>query len=44
MREEAAAVIAQAQVLEGLKEGDEVVLHPGDKVKEGVAIAPRHAN
>jgi HlyD family secretion protein len=34
----------EAEVLEGLKEGDEVVLHPGDKVKEGVAIAPRQAN
>jgi len=33
----------EAEVLDGLKEGDEVVVHPGDKIKEGVAIVPRTA-
>jgi HlyD family secretion protein len=31
----------EAEVLEGLKPGEQVLLHPGDKVKDGVAIAPR---
>jgi HlyD family secretion protein len=31
----------EAEVLEGLAEGDRVVVHPGDKIKDGVAIAPR---
>lgn len=30
-----------AQVLEGLKAGEEVVLHPGDKVKDGIRIEGR---
>lgn len=33
----------EAEVIEGLKEGDEVVLHPGDKIKEGVEVVPRTA-
>lgn len=32
----------QAQVLEGLAEGDAVVIHPGDRVAEGVRLAPRN--
>jgi HlyD family secretion protein len=31
----------EAEVLSGLEEGEQVVVHPGDKVKEGVAVAPR---
>lgn len=31
----------EAQVLDGLADGDEVVVHPGDKVRDGVAIVPR---
>ncbi len=31
----------EAEVLDGLREGDHVVLHPGDKVKDGVAVVPR---
>jgi HlyD family secretion protein len=31
----------EAEVLEGLAEGEQVVLHPGDKIKDGSAIAPR---
>jgi HlyD family secretion protein len=30
-----------AQVVGGLKAGDEIVLHPNDQVKEGVRVAPR---
>jgi HlyD family secretion protein len=30
-----------AEVLEGLAEGDRVVLHPGDKVREGVGLRAR---
>ena len=30
-----------AEVLSGLSEGDRVVLHPSDRVKEGVAVAER---
>jgi HlyD family secretion protein len=31
----------EAEVLEGLAEGEQVVLHPSDKIKDGTAIAPR---
>jgi HlyD family secretion protein len=31
----------EAEVLGGLAEGEQVVLHPGDKLKDGSAIAPR---
>jgi HlyD family secretion protein len=31
----------EAEVLSGLKEGEEVVLHPGDQVKDGVRITER---
>lgn len=31
----------QAQVLEGLAEGDRVIMHPGDAVQEGSKVAPR---
>lgn len=31
----------EAEVLGGLSEGDQVILHPSDKIKDGVAIAPR---
>jgi HlyD family secretion protein len=31
----------EAQVLDGLKEGEQVVLHPGDKIKPGVSIVSR---
>jgi HlyD family secretion protein len=30
-----------AEVLEGLEEGDQVILNPGDKIKEGVAVVSR---
>ena len=30
-----------AEVLSGLSEGDHVVLHPSDRVKEGVAVTER---
>jgi len=30
-----------AEVLSGLSEGDRVVLHPSDRVKEGMAVAER---
>jgi HlyD family secretion protein len=30
-----------AEVLDGLTEGETVVVHPGDKVKDGVAVTPR---
>ena len=30
-----------AEVLSGLSEGDTVVLHPSDQVKDGVSVAPR---
>jgi HlyD family secretion protein len=32
-----------AEVLSGLSEGDRVVLHPSDRVNEGVAVAERDA-
>lgn len=32
----------QAQVLDGLGEGDEVVVYPSDRVQEGVKIEPRN--
>jgi HlyD family secretion protein len=31
----------EAEILGGLDEGERVVVHPGDKIKDGVAIAPR---
>lgn len=31
----------EAEVIEGLKEGDRVVLHPGDKVEDGLRLQPR---
>jgi HlyD family secretion protein len=31
----------EAEVLEGLAEGEQVIQHPGDKIKDGSAIAPR---
>ena len=31
----------QAEILGGLDEGERVVIHPGDRIKDGVAIAPR---
>ncbi len=31
----------EAQVLSGLDEGDQVIVHPSDKIKDGVKIAPR---
>ena len=33
----------EAEVLSGLEEGDRVILHPSDRVKPGVAVAPRSA-
>lgn len=30
----------EVQVLEGLKEGEEVILYPGDRVREGQRVAP----
>ena len=31
----------EAEILAGLEEGERVVVYPGDKIKEGVAITPR---
>lgn len=31
---------AETQVLDGLKEGDEVILYPGDRIKDGQRVAP----
>jgi HlyD family secretion protein len=31
----------EAEVLEGLEEGAQVIVHPSDKIKDGVALAPR---
>lgn len=31
---------AETQVIEGLKEGDEVVLYPGDRITDGQRVAP----
>jgi HlyD family secretion protein len=31
----------EAEVLEGLEEGEQVILNPGDKIKEGVAVVSR---
>jgi HlyD family secretion protein len=31
----------ETQVLEGLNEGDQLILHPSDRIREGVAVAPR---
>ena len=33
--------VRAAQVLSGLKEGEQVVLHPSDQIEDGVAVAPR---
>jgi HlyD family secretion protein len=30
-----------AQVLSGLKQGEQVVLHPSDRVRDGVAVTAR---
>jgi HlyD family secretion protein len=30
-----------AQVLEGLSEGDIVIVHPSDRVADGVEVVPR---
>ncbi len=32
---------AESQVLAGLREGDEVILYPGDRIKPGQRVAPR---
>lgn len=32
-----------AEIVSGLEEGDEVVLHPSDRVREGVAVSAREA-
>lgn len=34
----------EAQVLSGLTEGQEVVLHPSDRIKDGVKVAPREGS
>lgn len=34
--------IHAAQVLSGLKEGEQVILHPSDQVRDGVRVAPRN--
>jgi HlyD family secretion protein len=34
----------EAQVLSGLGEGDKVILHPSDRTKDGVKVAPREAS
>jgi HlyD family secretion protein len=31
----------EAEVLEGINIGDRVILHPSDKVKDGVAVVER---
>jgi HlyD family secretion protein len=31
----------ETEVLEGLREGDTVVLHPSDKIADGVAVRAR---
>jgi len=31
------------EILSGLAEGDQVVLHPSDRISEGVAVAQREA-
>jgi HlyD family secretion protein len=31
----------EAEVLSGLSERDEVIVHPGDRVKNGVSVIPR---
>jgi HlyD family secretion protein len=33
----------EAEILEGLDEGDQVVLHPSDRVRDGAAVVPRPA-
>jgi HlyD family secretion protein len=34
----------EAEVLSGLEVGERVVVHPGDKIKDGVAITPRNGS
>lgn len=34
----------EAQVLSGLSEGQEVVLHPSDRIKDGVKVVPREGS
>jgi HlyD family secretion protein len=31
---------AEIQVVDGLKEGDEVILYPGDRIKDGQRVKP----
>jgi HlyD family secretion protein len=31
----------EAEVVEGLSEGDQVVTHPGDNITDGVRVKPR---
>jgi HlyD family secretion protein len=31
---------AEIQITEGLKEGDEVILYPGDRIKDGQRVKP----
>jgi HlyD family secretion protein len=31
----------EAEILEGLKEGDMIVLHPSDRIEAGVKVLPR---
>jgi HlyD family secretion protein len=31
----------ETQILSGLREGEQVILHPSDKIKAGAAVAPR---
>jgi HlyD family secretion protein len=31
----------ETEVREGLREGDPVILHPSDKIVDGVAVRPR---
>ena len=34
----------EAEILEGLSEGDEVVLHPSDQIEDGVKVHQRNAD
>jgi len=31
----------EAEILDGLAEGDQVVLHPGDQIEDGVEVRQR---
>ena len=33
----------RAQVLDGIQAGDQVIIHPDDKIKDGVRVQPRRA-